>query len=259
MTDAVPPELVVPSRFRGPPSSGNGGWTAGAVAAHLVAREGTPDAAVQVTLRRPPPLDTVLQLGPDDTGALVLGEGGAAVLTARLAEVDPPVLEAVGPAVAAAAQERYAGLRSHPFPGCFVCGTDREAGDGLRIFPGRVDDDDQGRTRVAATWTPVDADAEDWHEYAGAPRRASYAVTWAALDCAGAWAGDLEERLMVLGTMTARVHELPEVGVEHVVVGADRGTEGRKTFTATTIHAPDGRVVGASEQVWIAVDRAAFG
>ncbi len=28
------PDLIVPARFRGPPSSGNGGWSAGAVAVH---------------------------------------------------------------------------------------------------------------------------------------------------------------------------------------------------------------------------------
>lgn len=252
MTHPLPADLVVPARFCGPTSSGNGGWTAGAVAAHLLASQGAADdGAVTVALRRPPPLDTAIPLARDETGALVLGEDGAPVLTARLAGTDPPVLDAVAPGEAVAAQERYAGLRSHPFPSCFVCGTARAEGDGLRIFPGRVDDDERGRTRVAATWTPSEADT-------GSPGRASYAVSWAALDCAGAWAGDLEERLMVLGTVTARVHALPEVGVEHVVVGADRGTEGRKTFTSTTIRAPDGRVVGAAEQVWIAVDRAAF-
>ncbi len=139
-----------------------------------------------------------------------------------------------------------------------MCGTGRAEGDGLRIFPGRVGDDDRGRARVAATWTPTASVAEDWHQYAGAPRRASYPVTWAALDCAGAWAGDLEDRPMVLGTMTARIAALPEVGVEHVVVGADRGQDGRKTFTATSLYAPDGTLVGTAEHVWIAVDPALF-
>ena len=43
--------LVVPHRFRGPARSGNGGWTAGVLAAYLPG-----DGPVTVTLRRPPPL-----------------------------------------------------------------------------------------------------------------------------------------------------------------------------------------------------------
>ena len=84
-------------------------------------------------------------------------------------------------------------------------------------------------------------------------------MTWAALDCVGGWAGDLEERLMVLGGMTARVDSLPVVGDEHVVVGQARGQDGRKTFTASTLYDPDGRIVAVAEHVWIAVDPAAFG
>ncbi len=242
-------ELVVPRHFHGPPSSGNGGWTAGAVVARLLEHAGAaPGAAVTVTLRRPPPLDEPLPLDLGDDGAR-LGPADAPVLLAQAAAEPPEALAPVPTEEARAARERYAGLRSHPFPGCFVCGTDRTADDGLRIFPGRVADDDEGRVRVAATWTPA----------AGHDPRAAYAEAWAALDCAGAWAGDLEERLMVLGRMTARVVALPAPGVEHVVVGVARGEDGRKTFTATTLRTADGDLVGAAEQVWIAVDPAAFG
>ena len=128
----------------------------------------------------------------------------------------------------------------------------------MRIFPGRVDDDGDGRARVAAPWTPHPTQAEDWHEYTDDHRRASLAVTWAALDCVGGWAGDLEERLMVLGRMTARVDALPEVGEPHVVVGGARGSEGRKTFTASTLYDTGGRVVAVAEHTWFAVDPADF-
>ena len=49
--------LVVPRRFNGPPESGNGGWTSGAVAALL---SPGPGGAVQVRLAAPPPLDVEL-------------------------------------------------------------------------------------------------------------------------------------------------------------------------------------------------------
>ena len=83
---------------------------------------------------------------------------------------------------------------------------------------------------MAATWTPHPSVSEDWHEYVDEVRHASLPVTWAALDCVGAWASDIGERPLVLGTMTARVHALPVVGDEHVVVGLDRGIEDRKTL-----------------------------
>lgn len=253
----IPDQLVVPRRFRGPPDSGNGGWTAGALATHLT-REGPDGRAaerptVEVSLRRPPPLDTVLRLS-EDAGSTSARADGTVVATARRFEGTLSSIEAVSFDEARAAEPAYPGHVFHPFPSCFACGTDREEGDGLRIFPGAVS---QGR--VAATWCPHPSLSEDWHTYVDASARASVAATWAALDCVGGWAGDLTDRLMVLGRMTARVESLPVIGEEHVVVGARRGGEGRKTFTAATLYDSTGRAVATAEHVWIAVDPAAFG
>jgi hypothetical protein len=254
-------ELIIPSRFCGPPSSGNGGWTSGALAG-LVAHD-RPDnradawPAIRVALRRPPPLDTPLAVTEADGVTVATQDDGAAVAEARLADSELTFVEPVPAGEARTAMATYPGLTSHPFPTCFACGTAREEGDGLRIFPGRVGDVD-GATRIAATWTPHPSVAEDWHAYVDDTRHASLAVTWAALDCVGGWAGDLEERLMVLGGMTARVDSLPVVGDEHVVVGQARGQDGRKTFTAATLYDSDGRIVALAEHVWIAVDPATF-
>ena len=237
--------LLIPARFRGPASSGNGGWTCGALAAHVAA---TPADAVTVRLRMPPPLDTELDVTEQD-GVTVASVDGRPVAEARLADRPLTEVPPVDAGTARAAEPAYPGLRSHPFPTCFACGTGREPGDGLRIFPGPAGDG------TAATWTPDPSVAEDWHEYADHDRRASLPVTWAALDCIGGWAGDLtEERPFVLGTMTARVDALPVIGEEHVVVGALRGTDGRKTFTASTLYDSDGRVVATAEHVWIRID-----
>lgn len=235
-------DLLVPHRFCGPPSSGNGGWTAGALAG-LLDHDG-PTPTVQVTLRQPPPLDVPL---PVREGVAV-DDSGAVVVAAEVVSRDLVPVDAVTAAAAIEATASYPGLTSHPFPTCFACGTAREEGDGLRIFPGRVADDAEGRVRMAAPWTPQASLAEDW-----------LATTWAALDCVGGWAGDFAERLMVLGRMTARVDALPMVGEPHVVVGGARGSEGRKTFTASTIYDADGRTVGVAEHIWFAVDPAAFG
>lgn len=249
-------ELLVPARFCGPPSSGNGGWTAGALAGLLdhgtTADHATAWPTIQVTLRRPPPLDTPL---PVTDGVAV--DGGSVVAAAEVVDRAVVPVAAVAPDEAERAAAAYAGLVSHPFPTCFACGTARD--DGLRIFPGRVDDGVDGRVRVAAPWTPDPSVAEDWHAYVDDRRRASLAATWAALDCVGGWAGDLAERLMVLGRMTARIDGLPILGVPHVVMGGARGSDGRKTFTASTLYDADGRVVAVAEHVWFAVDPADFG
>jgi hypothetical protein len=254
-------ELIVPRRFCGPPDSGNGGWTAGALAA--LDDTDSPDnrcdgwPAIEVSLRQPPPLDTPLQVDEAD-GVLTAGFGGAVIATAQRVERDLVEVAPVGPEVAAAAEPTYPGHDFHPFPSCFSCGTEREEGDGLRIFPGRTGEGPDGEL-VAATWTPHASLHEDWHVYVDDVPRVSVASTWASLDCVGGWAGDLTERLMVLGRMTARIDTLPVIGEPHVVVGEGRGRDARKTFTAATLYDSDGRVVATAEHVWIAVDAQLFG
>ena len=254
-------DLIVPRRFCGPASSGNGGWTAGALAG-LVEHD-CPDnrarswPSIRVALRQPPPLDTPMAVAEED-GATVASFGGAVVARATVVEAAPVVVEPVPADEARAAMASYPGLVQHPFPTCFACGTDRAEGDGLRIFAGQVADQD-GATRIAATWRPHPSTGEDFHTYVDELPRASLAVTWSALDCIGGWAGDLTERLMVLAGMTARVEALPVIGEEHVVVGLARGQDGRKTFTASALYDADGRVVATAEHVWVAVDPAAFG
>jgi hypothetical protein len=254
-------ELIVPRRFCGPPDSGNGGWTAGALAA-LDDADAPGDhcsswPAIEVSLRRPPPLDTPLQVGVED-GVTTASWDGTPVATAHRADRTLTEVDPVAPEVAEAATSSYPGHTFHPFPTCFACGTEREEADGLRIFPGAVGEGAAGH-RVAAPWTPHPSLHEDWHTYVDEHPRASVAATWAALDCIGGWAGDLSERLMVLGRMTARIDALPVIGEAHVVVGEGRGQDGRKTFTAATLYDADGRVVATAEHTWIAVDPAQFG
>lgn len=247
--------LIVAQRFCGPPSSGNGGWTAGALAACI---EGCPDdrsdawPTVTVSLRMPPPLDVALPV-TTGSGTATATHDGAPVAIAQAEDQTLAEVEGVDAATAKAAEAAYPGLRSHPFPTCFVCGTEREEGDGLRIFPGFVRDQ-----AVAATWTPHPSLAEDFHTYGDDLRRASLAATWAALDCNGAWAAGMAETSMVLARMTARIDTLPVIGEEHVVVGEVRSQEGRKNHTATTLYDADTRVVGTSEQLWITVDASTF-
>ncbi|MDP3890024.1 MAG: hypothetical protein Q8Q44_02250, partial [Nocardioides sp.] len=147
-TPAATGVLTVPNRFCGPPSSGNGGWSAGALAAFLPS-----GATVRVTLRRPPPLDTTMPVTEED-GRLLATHDGDVVLEAQVGTDEVTTVAPVSAARAGEARAAYAGLTSHPFRTCFACGTGRAEGDGLRIFPGRVADAEDGHTRVASTWTP---------------------------------------------------------------------------------------------------------
>lgn len=230
--------FVIPGRFNGPDGSGNGGYSAGALAATVEAG----GSATRVTLRLPPPLDTPLTVQD-----LVARDAGRDVLAAELVDDDLTAVDPVDPATAASAAAAFAGLAGHPFPRCFVCGTDRAEGDGLRIFPGPV-----GADLVAAPWTPHPSLAEG--ETVGT------AVSWAALDCPGAWAvPDLTGRPIVLGRMACVVESAPRVGEPHVVVGRHLGTEGRKSQTAATLYDSDGRIVARARHTWISVDPATFG
>ena len=243
-------DLVIGARFNGPARSANGGYTAGSLAERV---PGAEHRAVEVTLRRPPPLEVPLTVTFQEGGAL-LSDDCEPVAEARIADLAAEPVEAVEPDVAADAMLRYPGLRAHPFPTCFACGPAREEGDGLRIFPGPVGGD---RGYVASLWVPQPTHAESTDLVDGV-QRCGIATTWAALDCVGGWSEDLEGRPCVLGRMTARVDALPVVGEPHVVVGRHLSTDGRKSFTASTLYDADGRVVAAARHTWIQVDPAAF-
>jgi hypothetical protein len=224
--------LRIDRRFRGPSDSGNGGYVCGLVAAHVGAAVG--GSAAVVTLRTPPPLDVAMSVVADGYGVVRLSSGDVTVAegaqSALTAEVVPPVDRSA----AEKASASYPGLTRHPFPECFVCGPERASGDGLRLFPGRLGD---GRT--ACTWM-VPA------EFSGRPE-----FVWAVLDCPGGWAAEIEGRPMVLGRMTARLTALPDAGEECVVMGSVLGSEGRKTWTATTAYGADRRELGRAHSTWI--------
>ncbi|HEY0772634.1 MAG TPA: hypothetical protein VGD51_01020 [Nocardioidaceae bacterium] len=248
--------LVIPARYCGPTSSGNGGYTAGLLAERFANHPSpAPDCpVVEVTLRKPPPLETDLRVEHLlDAPVTRLLDGETLVAEARCTDEELQPVDEVPVGVATEAMHAYAGLRSHPFPRCFACGPAREEGDGLRIFPGPV-----GDGRVASTWVPHESLAEASDLLDPGVQRVGLGTTWAALDCVGGWTTDLEGRPMVLGQIAARVDALPVVGEPHVVVGAELRTDGRKTFTASTIYDSDGRIVARARHTWIEIDPAAF-
>jgi len=218
--------------------SGNGGWTSGHLA-QLVdgALEG---GTLTVRLRTPPPLDTEMAISRGDDGTVEVWDGQTLVAQAFAAEpLDATEVRAsVTYAEAVAAGPEYEGLRSHPFPSCFTCGTGRDPSDALCLHTGLL----AGHmTLRAAAWTPRESTPE---------------LVWAALDCPGAWASGVAGREMVLGTMTAAVDDLPVVGEPHVVMAWPRGHEGRKYYSGTALYAADGRLLARAAALWISVDAA---
>jgi hypothetical protein len=240
--------MIIPARFNGPPGSGNGGYTAGLVAAHLAEAAAEAEAAataaeaggagrlaaVEVTLRRPPPLDTLLTVTTAE-GTVQVHDGEALVASGRTDTAERPVpVPPVPFAVAVEASAGYPGFAAHPFPTCFVCGPDRT--DGLALFPGPLPD---GRT------------ATPWR----VPQDVSPVLVWAALDCPGGWSVLTEGRPYVLGRMTTHVDAVPEAGTECVVMGRHVASEGRKAMVLSTLYGPGGDVLALARATWIAVDR----
>lgn len=219
-------EVVIDARFRGPPSSANGGYTCGLLARSI-------DGPAEVTLRAPPPLDRPLRI---EDGALL--DGDTVVAQAKPAAGGFDVPAPVTPAEAHAAAERYEWLHDHPYPTCFVCGPEREPGDGLRIFPGPV----EGRELYAAPWTPM-------------PDLAGPEFTWAALDCPSGLVTNLFEGIgrTLLGRLTAELHAPIQPGEEHVLTAWPISRDGRKYHSGSALFTAEGELLAAANAVWIEV------
>jgi hypothetical protein len=222
--------IVIPQRFRGPEASANGGYTCGMLA-ELVDAD-----VVEVTLRKPPPLDVVMAVERAGDVVRVLHEGEL------VAEAQPGILDLEPPSAPSFAEAKrlsdaHGDDPDHPFPGCFVCGPN---GDGLRLRPTPL-----GDGRLAAPWVvPSEFAAERF--------------AWAALDCPGGWAvqPDWSRGVSVLGRLTARVDSTPQAGDECVVVGWPLGpADGRKLYAGTALFR-DGTLLALGRAVWFQMDDA---
>ena len=230
-------KIRIDHRFRGPPTSGNGGYVCGLLARALGGSDCT------VTLRQPPPLDEDLRVEQaGDEASLLHGDRliATAVRGALAHQVPPPP----GHVAAVEAEGRFTGLDHHIFPGCFVCGPERGAGDGLRIFPGPVSGDE---AQVAASWIP-DASLGD------GSGRVRNEFVWAALDCPGYFAVQQQAGLALLGRLGVTIHRLPMVGEPVTVTGWAIDSGGRKHRAGSALHDSDGRLIAAGIATWITLE-----
>jgi hypothetical protein len=230
--------VLIESRFRGPDGIGNGGYVAGRMAA-LLGR-----MPAETTLRRGWPLDRPLAIRLLADRVEAVDEAGAVVAEAREAALD---LQPPAPPSRAEADAATAWFLDSPFTHstglCFACGAARPAGDGLRVFTGRV----PGCPGVAAAlWRPDPAFADE----AG---RIRSEFLWAALDCAGSFAFTLGAgpQSMLLGRMTGRLEGTVEAGEACIVLGWQIAREGRKLTAGTAVFGADGGLRGISRSLWI--------
>jgi hypothetical protein len=235
------PTINIERRYCGPSDSGNGGYTAGLLAATL-------GGQVEVTLSRPLPLDRPLRVA-EQSGTMLLLDGDETLATAAPSDTPlpaPPAFVSVADA-RAAAEECAVVLHPdwHPAPQCFVCGNERVAGDGLRIFPGPV-----APGHYAAPWRPSTDLAAD-----GAVRPE---FVWSALDCPSSFLiydppGTRPEGFYVLGRMTARLDADVRASEEYVVQSWLLAHEGRKLQAASAVCGADGAALAIARATWIRI------
>jgi len=231
---SVSETLAVPSRFNGPLESGNGGYCSGVIASFL-------EGATEVSLRRPVPLETTLDVVREADGSVRVFNGEVLVAEARSApEFDVEVPEPVRPQEARLAAARYRGLSDGLFSRCFVCG--RARADAFGVFAGAV----EGRQLVASPWTPP-----SWT--VGAAGRVLPEFVWAVLDCPTYFAlymnGELP--MSVLARLTARINAPIAAGEEHVVIGWPIETDGRKRHAGSAVVSPDGEALAVARALLI--------
>jgi hypothetical protein len=231
----VPESLSIPRRFNGPLDSGNGGYCSGAVASFV-------DGAAEVSLRRPVPLETPLDVVRGSDGSVRALDGDAVIAEARPAPAfDVEVPAPVSPSEARAAAACYRGLSDGVFSRCFVCG--RARADAFGVFAGAV----EGRQVVASPWTPPDWTAD-------ASGRVLPEFVWAVLDCPTYFALYMEGNLpmSVLGRLTARMKAPVAAGQEHVVIAWPIAIDGRKHHAGSAVLSEDGATLAIAHAVLIA-------
>lgn len=256
--DAAPEEnplqqetIIIESRFRGPPTSGNGGYVCGAFGELLThGNHALPgNRAAQITLRSPIPLDTPLDVRRGEEtlsihhGETLIAEGK---LTTLVLDVPPPpsfdealAVRELSPAHARNASRHFADkIGFHPI--CFCCGVEHPD-DGLHVAAAPLRNGDI----VAAAWETH----ARWSDAAGhVPAR----FLWTALDCPGQfafYAGGI--RTGMLGQLAARVERPVRAGERCVVTGWRIGVEGKRHYAGTAVFNEAGELCAYARAIWV--------
>jgi hypothetical protein len=240
--------MTIARRFRGPPNSGNGGYVCGMLARHI-------DGAAEVMLRAPPPLEIELSAVEVGAGQWELRRGPAIIATGRATTLDVSRLEKATYAEAVEAGKRTPiKPHEHLLPMCFVCGPERAAGDGLRLFAGPLVRED-ALPVFAVPWTPDPS-------LAASDGLVEPEFVWSALDCPTGYvcgydqkAGGFNGLPILLGRLSARIAGRPHPGERCVVTSWQTGREGRRLNAEAALFGEQGNVLAVARAVWIVVDR----
>jgi hypothetical protein len=229
---------LIEGRFRGPAGVGNGGYVAGVMAGLLGSQP------VETTLRRGWPLDAELTVRRHPDRVEALDAEGTVIAEAREVpfDLEPPPAPTAAEAAAATDWFLHSPF-SHSTGLCFVCGSARPEGEGLRVFTGRV----EGRPGIAAAlWRPNRC-------YADAEGHIRPEFLWSALDCAGSFAFtvDTGPGRMLLGRMAGRLSGSVAAEEPCVVMGWQIARDGRKLTAGTAIFGADGGLRGIARALWV--------
>lgn len=285
--------ISIPTRFCGPPDSGNGGYTCGLIANALGV------TSLEVTLRAPIPMEHSLQIVPIGNGGAQLRWSDALIAEATPAPEWSSIVLPTGKVTfdaAIEAEKASAAFGDHPFPTCFVCGPRRATGDGLRIFPGKlsfgqaaigksvsrklsggavtgsafggsadlsVGDASDVKEEFAAPWIPA-------AEFADAAGNIRPEYIWAAMDCptgfaagfaanstasaAGDSAGSPSANKLVTGRLAVSIEATVRAGEQCVLLSWPLAVDGRKHHAAGLLLGEDGSVRTRARATWIKID-----
>ncbi|WP_262692547.1 hypothetical protein [Kordiimonas aestuarii] len=229
--------VTIASRFKGPPTSGNGGYVCGMLASLI-------EGPAEASLKAPPPLDIDLALSKSGDGSVlmqgdvVLGVAKPATLDLEVPAFPTPLTLGGNPVDAPGRPKKF-----EPFETCFVCGHERTHPDGLCIHAKMVEG---VPGMVAAKWLLDES-------YAGADGNLSDVMLWAALDCPGYFACAAGEAAL-LGRLTAEITGKLKAEGEATVIGWDLGASGRKRRCGTAVLDAGGNLIAKAEGLWIVVD-----
>ena len=233
------PLIRIARRFCGPPDSGNGGYSSGTLASHL-------PGISECTIRKPIPLERELAVETSDSTARLL-DGAELIIEAvqtQIGDVNqaPPTIEEAHRAAKASPA-----FSNHPFPTCFTCGPQRNAGDGLCIFPGRLSQNGPEHSAFAAPWIPDSS-------LTGSGVTVRPEFVWAAMDCPTGFAAGFPWR----GTLVTGKLAVEQVGPvyphrPYIVLSWPQGNEGRKFHAGAALYGPDGELCAKAKATWIKI------
>lgn len=229
--------VTIAARFKGPPNSGNGGYSCGMMAQYL-------EGPVEASLKMPPPLDTPLDIVKTDAGVemrfgdKLVGVAKSAPLDIDVPALPEPLVLGGDPVDAPGRPKKFT-----PFGTCFVCGHDRDHPDGLCIHSKMV----EGHEGLVASHWKLDAG------YADAEGNVAPEFVWSALDCPGYFACTPGEAAL-LGRLTGEILVPLKAEGEAIVIGWDLGGSGRKHRCGTAIYSADGTLIAKAEGLWITID-----